>query len=90
MSHCYHISKTAYNPDCIFYAFVLNAAGEPTVDESAPAKIAGIADTETEKKQRRGTGVIKMCAGCKKYKAASVQLIPNCFCKAGFVPFSMV
>ena len=38
--------------DCIFYAFVLNAAGEPTVDQSAPAKIAGIADTETEKKQR--------------------------------------
>ena len=38
--------------DCIFYAFVLNAAGEPTVDAKSVEKVIGKAEAETEKKQR--------------------------------------
>jgi len=38
--------------DCIFYAFVLNAAGEPKIDNKPVTKIAGKAVIEPEKKQR--------------------------------------
>ncbi len=38
--------------DCIFYAFVLNASGEPKIDNKPVTKIAGKAVIEPEKKQR--------------------------------------
>ena len=38
--------------DCVFYAFVLNAAGEPKTDNKSATKIAGKAVIEPEKKQR--------------------------------------
>ena len=38
--------------DCLFYAFVLNAAGEPAIDSKSAAKIIGVAEQEIEPKKR--------------------------------------
>ena len=38
--------------DCVFYAFVLNASGEPKIDNTPVTKIAGTKVIEPEKKQR--------------------------------------